>query len=193
MTSLNTDKVSEYQRLFEETDPSDAVSRIRDDIGTTKILLKGYELKLKCLRTRDPRLSVVKALINGCVDDDVYKLHEEIFEQRKKDCLESIDAADHVLNLAPKRRYNSSTAITVCRNSFMMDFENACLSDWDSSKKPHPTGCKRYLDPEWAALVKSQVYPYHSDIDWYEYCSWVSRGHGDTWFQPDSDSETSEY
>ena len=62
------------------------------------------------------------------------------------------------------------------RNNFYMDFENSCLMDF---KGVIPVGPRRYLDPEWARFIKSQVYPYHSDIDWEEYCAWVSWGGGD--------------
>ena len=37
-------------------------------------------------------------------------------------------------------------------------------------------------------MIKSQVYPYHSDVDWEEYCEWVYTGGGDEWFQ-ETDSE----
>ena len=43
----------------------------------------------------------------------------------------------------------------------------------------------RHKDPEWAAMIRSQVYPHHSDVDWEEYVDWVSRGFGDEWFQED--------
>jgi len=49
------------------------------------------------------------------------------------------------------------------RDDFMMDFENACLSNFD---KPHPQGPKRHENAEWAAMIQSQVYPYHSEVDW---------------------------
>ena len=70
------------------------------------------------------------------------------------------------------------------RDNFMTDFENECLSQkWDSSKRHHPKGPKRHEHPEWAAMIQSQVYPHHSDVDFQEYCDWVSHGHGDNWFQ----------
>jgi hypothetical protein len=70
----------------------------------------------------------------------------------------------------------------VQRYSFLMDFENSCLTEhW--GVKPHPRGNKRYEDPEWAAMIQSQVYPNHSDVDWYEYVEWVSKGGGDEWFE----------
>ena len=73
--------------------------------------------------------------------------------------------------------------LTIARDNFMMDFENACLSShWDSSKRPHPKGPKRHEDQEWAAMIQSQVYPHHSDVDWEEYVEWSSV-HGDEWFQ----------
>ena len=64
-----------------------------------------------------------------------------------------------------------------------MDFENSCLSqNWDNAKKQHPTGILRHADAEWAAMIKTQVYPHHSDVDWEEYCEWVSHGGGDEYF-----------
>ena len=71
----------------------------------------------------------------------------------------------------------------ISTDSFMMDFENSCLEHhWDSNVAP-PKGPKRFLDKRWAEMIKSQVYPNHSDVDWYEYVDWVSRGGGDDWFQ----------
>ena len=75
--------------------------------------------------------------------------------------------------LPPKRprhipRY---TPLSIERDDFYCDFENACLSQnwesppWDVSKRAHPKGPKRYEDPEWAAMIKRNVYPHHSDID----------------------------
>ena len=81
--------------------------------------------------------------------------------------------------------------ITVERDNFMMDFENQCLSqNWDSSKRQHPKGPNRHEDPEWAEMIKSQIYPHHSDIHWDEYVEWVSRGTGDEWFRETTDSES---
>ena len=72
--------------------------------------------------------------------------------------------------VVPPRRLGSrdkSSSMTLERDDFMMDFENSCLSKhWDSSNRPHPKGNKRYEDPEWAAMIESQVYPHHSDVDW---------------------------
>ena len=65
-----------------------------------------------------------------------------------------------------------------------MDFENSCLSvNWDSSKKEHPKGIDRYLDLDWAAMIKSQVFPYRLDLTWEQYVEWVKAGGGDEWFQ----------
>ena len=76
------------------------------------------------------------------------------------------------------------------RDAFMMDFENSCLlQNWDNAKKQHPTGLLRHPDSEWVAMIKSQVYPHHSDIDWEEYCEWVFHGGGDECFQADEESE----
>ena len=63
---------------------------------------------------------------------------------------------------------------------FMMDFENSLLSEWMG---PAPTGPRRFEVAEWAALVKRNVFPHHSDVDWDEYCNWVRAGGGDEWFQ----------
>ena len=70
------------------------------------------------------------------------------------------------------------------RDSFITDFENACLaSHWDSSVIPHPRGNRRYEHQEWAEMIQSHVYPHHSDIDWFEYLEWVQHGGGDECFQ----------
>ena len=64
---------------------------------------------------------------------------------------------------------DKSEIITSERDNFMMDFENSCLARcWDSRIKPHPKGVKRHEDPEWAAMIESQVYPHHSDVHWEE-------------------------
>ena len=65
-------------------------------------------------------------------------------------------------------------------NNFMMDMENYILRQWDS-RQGVPTGPKRYLNEEWAKLVKSNLE--FSDTNWDEYVSWVSSGGGDEWFQ----------
>ncbi len=70
--------------------------------------------------------------------------------------------------------------LTPQRDAFFMDFENAILKDW---RKGIPRGPRRYENAEWAELVKRDVYPHHSDVDWHEYVEWVSRGGGDEWFQ----------
>ena len=76
------------------------------------------------------------------------------------------------------------------REDFYLDFENACLSQhWDSSKRLHPKGKKRHEDPEWAAMIQSQLYPHHSQIDWQEYVDFVKYGGGDDCFQEDDVNE----
>ena len=70
------------------------------------------------------------------------------------------------------------------RDAFLMDFEDSCLANFP---RPHPRGSKRYEDPEWAAMIQSQVYPNHSDVDWFEYVEWVSQGGGDEWFQEEDE------
>ena len=66
------------------------------------------------------------------------------------------------------------------RNNFMMDMENYILKQWDA-RQGIPTGPKRYLNEEWAKLVKSNLE--FSDTNWDEYVSWVADGGGDEWFQ----------
>lgn len=67
-------------------------------------------------------------------------------------------------------------------DDFMADFENYCLSLWDSSKRPHPRGPNRHEDVDWAAHIRRYVYPHHSDVDWYEYTIFVESGGGDDFF-----------
>ena len=74
--------------------------------------------------------------------------------------------------------------LSVESDAFLMDFENACLAKhWDSSVMAHPTGDRRHEHKEWAAMIKSQVFPHHSDVDWGESVEWVQNGGGDEWFQ----------
>ena len=65
-------------------------------------------------------------------------------------------------------------------DSFMMDLENSFLSGWGETV---PQGTRRFEIVAWAALVKRNVFPNHSDVDWDEYCDWVRIGGGDEWFQ----------
>jgi hypothetical protein len=62
----------------------------------------------------------------------------------------------------------------------MMDLENSFLSGWGETV---PQGTRRFEIVAWAALVKRNVFPHHSDVDWDEYCNWVRAGGGDEWFQ----------
>ena len=66
------------------------------------------------------------------------------------------------------------------RNAFLMDFENDCLArNWCGAPPKGPNIWQNY---RWARMIKSQVYPHHSDVDWQEYCEWVIGGGGDEWF-----------
>ena len=92
--------------------------------------------------------------------------------------------------LPPKRprhipRY---TPLSLERDDFCIDFENAVLREWDTHKDI-PRGPRRFENAEWAELIKRNVYPDHWDIDWEEYEDWVSRGHGDEWFQEEEDED----
>ena len=91
--------------------------------------------------------------------------------------------------VVPPRRPHHNMSLTPAKDTFLMDFENACLSSWF---KAVPTGRKRYENKEWAALIQAQVYPHHSDVDWHEYVQWVSRGYGDEWFQGSESEPESE-
>ena len=75
------------------------------------------------------------------------------------------------------------------RDAFMMDLENSILqSDWDSSKRPHPIGRNRYLDPAWAAVVRAVVSA-HSDVTLAQYIEWCRQGGGDACFQLPEEEE----
>ena len=84
---------------------------------------------------------------------------------------ETMAAAEKEMSEAFRRR---------AHDAFMMDMENYILRQWDS-RQGVPTGPKRYLNEEWAKLVKSNLE--FSDTNWDEYVSWVSNGGGDEWFQ----------
>ena len=80
----------------------------------------------------------------------------------------------------PRRNIPETREYQRYKNAFLLDFENACLQiNWDGAP---PKGVNRHENPEWAAMIQSMVYPYHSDVDWYEYCEWVMGGGGDEWF-----------
>jgi len=69
-------------------------------------------------------------------------------------------------------------------NNFLMDFENWCLEHrWDS-RQGVPKGPRRYLHPQWAAMMRRECD--NSDTTFAEYCEWVRHGGGDEWFQEDS-------
>ena len=86
----------------------------------------------------------------------------------------------------PPKRPNHTTqemVMTPERDAFMMDFENAIFeTDYDQTEEI-PKGPRRLENEKWAEAVKRNVYPHHSDVDWDEYCEWVSNGGGDEWFQ----------
>ena len=62
---------------------------------------------------------------------------------------------------------------------FLCDLENDVLRDFDGDT---PTGPQRYMNPDWAALMKKNLYPFHSDADWREYVEFCENGGGDIWF-----------
>ena len=81
----------------------------------------------------------------------------------------------------PRRPRHGFVGTRQGRDDFMTDFENDVLRAWDATKGI-PTGPRRFEKAEWAELIKRNVYPNHSDVDWYEYVEWVSQGGGDEWF-----------
>ncbi len=71
-------------------------------------------------------------------------------------------------------------------SDFMMDLENGVLEHaWDW-RKGIPRGPRRHEHPEWAAVMRRKVDPYHSDVTWAEYVDWVVNGGGDDWFEEGS-------
>ena len=71
------------------------------------------------------------------------------------------------------------------RDNFMMDFENYCANDL--FRKFPKGGPRRLENKKWAAFMKTQVYPHHSDVDWDEYVAWVKAGGGDEYFFEDGE------
>ena len=82
---------------------------------------------------------------------------------------------------APPRRRRYTPHNRIDLDDYMMDFENTVLQDWDAHKGI-PTGTRRFENAECAESIKRNVYPHHSDVDWFEYLEWVSAGGGDEWF-----------
>ena len=90
-----------------------------------------------------------------------------------------------VENKMALKRPNSIDTLVGDRVTFLTDFENSCLDGWS---RPIPTGKKRFEDPEWQKHILQQVYPYHSDVDWFEYTMFCLAGGGDEWFVETSES-----
>ena len=65
-----------------------------------------------------------------------------------------------------------------------MDFENRV---WLTTGTPPPHRTPRELDDinirNVLKMIRSQVYPNHSDIGRYDYVEWATQGGGDEWFQ----------
>jgi hypothetical protein len=74
-------------------------------------------------------------------------------------------------------------------DSFMMDFENDVLRDFDGGYVPKNKN--RHTDSRWAALVRRNVDPHHTDVTWAEYAEFVSNGGGDQWFMEEKAEEPS--
>ena len=63
--------------------------------------------------------------------------------------------------------------------NFMTDFENYCLSRWDS-RQGIPQGPTRHLNEAWA--IHMGKYIEDSDTNWSVYVEWVEGGGGGEWF-----------
>jgi len=114
-------------------------------------------------------------------------MHLEDFPQTKQGGIDLVKAIFQLWGgtIAPPHRPGKGEfRLDIYKDSFYMDFENACLQHhWDSSVTPHPKGPKRFENKAWAEMIQNQVYPHHSDVDWWEYKTWVENGGGDDWFQ----------
>ena len=116
----------------------------------------------------------------------------EDYQQTKEGAIAFVEDVFRDLggSIAPPMRPRHRYEMTPAMNNFMMDFENCCLQEvWYCRNNRrwgfHPLGPKRHKDPNWAAMIQSQVFPHHSDVDWLEYCTWVLDGGGDEWFIDD--------
>ena len=65
------------------------------------------------------------------------------------------------------------------RNAFLTDLENECLKEYTGDC---PKGMLRYKNESWAAHMKKNLYPFHSDADWWDYVQFCEEGGGDEWF-----------
>ena len=65
------------------------------------------------------------------------------------------------------------------RHAFLTDLENECLKEYTGHC---PKGILRYKNESWAAHMKKNLYPFHSDADWWDYVKFCEEGHGDEWF-----------
>lgn len=80
-------------------------------------------------------------------------------------------------NMVKRQRYREACLKRrqAVNDSFLLDFENWVLENrWEGE---FPTGPDRYLDPEWARVVKYECE--HLDCSWPRYCAWVRLGGGD--------------
>ena len=120
--------------------------------------------------------------MNSEMNKDGPQTHEEAVEFVKN----IFKSMGGTVTEMPPHRPNKRLKVTDKIN-FLMDFENDCLrNNWDGWK-PFPTGPRRFEDPEWATMIKSQVFPHHSDVDWFEYVEFCQLGYGDEWFQEEEE------
>ena len=82
----------------------------------------------------------------------------------------------------PRRPRHGCLVTRQGRDDFMTDFENEVLRNCWDARRGIPTGPRRFEKADWAEVIKRNVYPHSSEVDWDEYVEWVSQGGGDEWF-----------
>jgi hypothetical protein len=103
------------------------------------------------------------------------------FDYHEQRCQTACFFHRNVLDMPPPDDWKPRRNHQGPSDSFMMDLENDILRDFGYV----PKGKKRHADPQWAALVRRNVDPHHTDVTWCEYVEWVQGGGGDEWFQED--------
>ena len=102
--------------------------------------------------------------MNPDMNKDGPQTHEEAVEFVKHD----FQSMGGTVTEMPPHRPNKRNRVAD-RDAFFIHFENDVLRNNWNNWEPFPTGPRRFENPEWAKMIKSQVFPHHSDIDWYEY------------------------
>jgi hypothetical protein len=158
------------------------------EISECQRLQELYEERLQCLMDRNPRLPLV-----ALERTDLFEHYTDHFCEKIRVNSLAVEAAREVLQTYPPKRPHSGERSPP--DAFMMDLENGILEEFAGeplfmAAEHAPRGTRRWKIPEWAALVKKSMYPFHSDVDWHEYVEWVKGGGGDEWFQPKNKVKT---